>query len=322
MNKNDEFYTLYENIENEISHYRFNNQIVFCNCDNPQISNFWKYFHVNFKQLKLKKLVCTYYDTKNKTYKMEYNGGNDNDLNDGVKTPLCGNGDFRSEECIKILKTVDIVVTNPPFSLFREYISQLIFYDKKFIILGNINSITYKNIFQFIKDKKLWFGYDFNKTYEFIMSDDYEIKGKGFIDKYNKKHGFVSGICWFTNLLISEKDKKINYTQTYIGNESKYPKYYNYDAINVDKISDIPVDYMGIMGVPITFLGKYNINEFKIVGNGRGRPMLKNFVDDYFKNGGTGRYGPKNRLLCYYDSHGKPVVPYMRILIQRENNKV
>lgn len=248
--KNDEFYTQLTDVAKELMHYKehFRGKVVFCNCDDPTWSAFWKYFHLNFEELGLKKLVSTHYDREEATYKMEYEGGNDNDIECGVKTPLEGNGDFRNQECIEILKESDIVVTNPPFSLFREYVAQLMEYEKKFVILGNKNAITYKEIFPLLKDNEVWMGYNSPA-------------------KFNSPTGEknMTGLCrWFTNLDIANRHEKLILWKNY--NEEEFPKYDNYDAINVDKVSEIPVDYDGVMGVPITFLDKYNPEQFEIIG--------------------------------------------------------
>lgn len=249
--KNDEFYTQLTDVSKELMHYRkhFKGKIVFCNCDDPTWSAFWKYFHLNFEVLGLKKLISTHYDKTQSTYKMEYNGGDDNDIEVGVITPLEGNGDFRNTECIELLKEADIVVTNPPFSLFREYVAQLIEYDKKFLIIGNMNAITYKEIFPLLKENKVWLGN--NSPKEFIMAD-----------KSIKKFG---NIFWYTNLDFTRRHEPLILWKKYSSEE--YPKYDNYDAIEVGKTADIPVDYNGIMGVPISFLDKYCPEQFEIVGN-------------------------------------------------------
>ena len=259
--KNDEFYTRYEDIEKELAHYskHFRDKIVYCNCDNPEHSNFWKYFVDNFEVLGLKKLIATYYKKNMVTYKSEYFGEN----MPVIKTELLCDGDFRSQECIDILKESDIIVTNPPFSLFREYVAQLMEYEKKFVILGNMNAVTYKEIFPLIKENKLWAGFGFNKTVEFIMPDDYELKGKAYIDDEGKKHGFVPAIAWYTNLDINKQYKELKLTKNYTPEE--YPKYDNYDAIYIKKTNDIPYDYNGIMGVPISWLNYYNKLQFEII---------------------------------------------------------
>ena len=252
--KNDEFYTQFSDIQKEIEKYLeynpdvFRNQVVYCNCDDPKQSNFWKYFHLNFNHFGLKKLIATHYHEIEPTYKIEYTGEDDNDCEIGDITPLKTNGDFRSPECTKLLKEADIIVTNPPFSLFREYIAQLIDYDKKFICIGSQNAITYKEFFPLLRENKVWLGCTSPK--EFIQPDN-----------SIKKFGNIS---WFTNLDIIKRHEFIDLIEKYT--PEKYPKYDNYDAINVDKVLDIPVDYAGVMGVPITFMDKYNPDQFEIVG--------------------------------------------------------
>lgn len=248
--KNDEFYTQLSDIEKELSHYKehLKGKIVYCNCDDPTFSNFWKYFHTNFGLLKLKKLISTHYSKESTSYKMEYSGGNDLDCSIGLKIPLIGDGDFRSQECIEVLKQSDVVVTNPPFSLFSDYVAQLIKYDKKFIIIGNMLSITYKDIFPFVKNNEVRLGY--HRLREFIQKDG-EVKE-------------IHVARWFTNFSISKKQEHLNLTEIYT--PEKYPKYDNYDAININKTSEIPKDYFGVMGVPVSFLDKYSPDQFEIIG--------------------------------------------------------
>lgn len=249
--KNDEFYTQLSDVSKELMHYKehFKDKVVFCNCDDPSWSAFWKYFHLNFSHLGLKKLISTHYDREKPTYKMEYEGGNDNDVEVGTITPLEGNGDFRNAECIELLKQADIVVTNPPFSLFREYVAQLMEYEKEFLIIGNKNSITYKEFFPLLKDNKVWIGYESPAEFD---------TPEGITKKIN-------GLSrWFTNLDIKKRHEKLILWKNYTPEE--FPTYDNYDAINVDKVSDIPCDYDGVMGVPITFLDKYNPEQFEIIG--------------------------------------------------------
>ena len=258
--KNDEFYTQLTDIEKELSHYRahFKDKIILCNCDDPTWSEFWRYFHLNFEFFGLKKLISTHYSATERTYKLEYTGGNDTNIEDGIKTNLLQNGDFRSDECIELLKQADIVVTNPPFSLFREYVAQLIDYDKKFICIGSQNAITYKEFFPLLKNNQVWLGHTSPK--EFLQPDD-----------SIKKFGNIS---WFTNLDIIKRHEKLILWQRYYDDngdksadaDTRYPKYDNYDAINVDKVADIPVDYDGVMGVPITFLDKFCPEQFEILG--------------------------------------------------------
>ncbi len=276
-NKNDEFYTQLADIENELRHYReyFKDKVVFCNCDDPRVSNFFHYFSYNFEYLGLKKLITTCYKNQNmnlfsqnkneKAIYLEYTGvkGNNKipDINEiGIKA-LNGDGDFRSEECIELLKQADIVVTNPPFSLFREYVSQLIDYNKKFIIVGAKTAIGYKEIFKLIKENKIWLGYT-PKLKTFRVPDDYE--GNLMVIENGVKYvKNVGNVGWFTNLDVKYRHNDLILYKKY--NEKEYPKYDNYDAIEVSRTSDIPLDYDGIMGVPITFLEKYNPNQFEII---------------------------------------------------------
>ena len=267
-NKKDEFYTQLTDIEKELKHYKdhFKNKIVFCNCDDPKESNFFKYFALNFKFLGLKKLITTHYNKGSKSYKLEVAKDINNDgiinLDDAIKTPLQGDGDFRSDECIEILKEADIVVTNPPFSLFREYIAQLIEYNKNFVVIGHQNAISYMEIFKLIKENKIWLGYGFKGSAGHFINKYYE----NYATASDKKEGMirVSGVHWFTNLEIKKRHEDLKLYKTY--NEEEYPKYDNYDAINIDKTKEIPIDYDGIMGVPITFMDKYNPEQFEIIG--------------------------------------------------------
>lgn len=248
--KNDEFYTQLTDVSNELRHYKnhFKDKIVFCNCDDPTWSAFWKYFHLNFSVLGLKKLISTHYDKEKKTYKMEYTGGNDSDIEDGIKTDLEGNGDFRNQECIELLKESDIVVTNPPFSIAREFFIPLLYkYNKKFLIIGDLNWISYKTVFPLLKDNRMWFGY--NDVKEFVRPD-------GAIEKFGNK-------LWFTNLDIQKRHEKLILWKNYT--EKEYPKYDNYNAINVNKVSEIPMDYFKPIGVPITFIKNYNPDQFEIL---------------------------------------------------------
>lgn len=266
VNKNDEFYTQLTDVARELVHYKphFKDKVVFCNCDDPTWSAFWKYFHLNFAELGLKKLISTHYDREEPTYKMEYEGGDDNDIEAGVKTPLEGNGDFRNQECINLLVESDIVVTNPPFSLFREYVAQLMEYEKKFIIIGSGNAITYKEIFPLIRDNRMWLGVTRQCTGSmwFRIPDDTPVR-KGQKVEDGVRYQTIGNSAWFTNLDIAIRHEKLILWKKYTPDE--YPKYDNYDAINVGKVSDIPVDYDGVMGVPITFLGKYNPDQFELI---------------------------------------------------------
>ena len=248
--KNDEFYTQLTDVSKELMHYKqhFKDKIVLCNCDDPTWSAFWKYFHLNFKALGLKKLISTHYDKNAPTYKMEYTGGDDNNIEAGIKTLLQGNGDFRNQECLDLLDEADIIVTNPPFSLAREYLACLVEYKKKFLIIGDMNWITYKEVFPLLKSNSIWLGNCSVK--EFVQPD-------GTIKKFGNK-------LWFTNLDIAKRHEKLILWKHYSSEE--YPTYDNYDAINVDKVDQIPCDYDGVMGVPITYLDKHNPDQFEILG--------------------------------------------------------
>lgn len=276
--KKDEFYTQIVDIERELRHYRnhFKGKVVYCNCDDPYVSAFFEYFTKNFEFFGLKKLITTCYrsqqmdlfsqnDSEN-AIKLEYTGGAINSLptpDDIGVISLKGDGDFRSQECIDILKEADIIVTNPPFSLFSEYVAQLDNFDKKFIIIGHQNAITYKDVFPLIKENRMWLGYGFKggATHFITHYKDHATAG-------DHKEGMVrvSGVVWYTNLDHNKRHSEIILVQRYHGNEDAYPHYDNYDAIEVSKTKDIPLDYEGIMGVPITFLTKYNPDQFEIIG--------------------------------------------------------
>lgn len=252
--KNDEFYTQLTDVAKELMHYKkhFEDKIVFCNCDDPTWSSFWKYFHLNFAELGLKKLISTHYDREEATYKMEYTGGDDNDIEVGVKTPLEGNGDFRNQECLDLLDESDIVVTNPPFSLFREHVAVLMEHQKKFLIIGNKNAITYKEFFPLLKNNEVWIGC--TNVKEFLQPD-------GSIKKFGN-------IGWFTNLNVAKRHKKLILWKNYTPEE--YRTYDNYSAINVNKVSEIPCDYDGVMGVPISFLDSHCPEQFEIIWQASG----------------------------------------------------
>lgn len=254
-NQNDEFYTQLADIESEVMRYKdqFKGKVVFCNCDDPAQSNFWKFFELNFDNFGLKKLMSTHFDENQQSYKLEIIGDLDGDgkvtSKDIVKTPLKQNGDFRSDECVELLKEADIVCTNPPFSLFREYIEQLVEYKKKFLVIGNNNAVTYKEIFKLIKDGKMQLGFTSNKTMEFRVPQGYKFSRQ----EGSNLYGNVPAISWFTNLEIKKKPNIPILIKKY--NPKDYPQYDNYSAINVNKVKDIPYDYQGVMGVPITILG-------------------------------------------------------------------
>ena len=262
--KKDEFYTQMGDIEKELIHYinHFRNKIIFCNCHDDKHSNFFRYFILNFENLSLKRLLATHFEKEGQSYFFDVNRDNfslpprhiDGSYNWDklftLKKPLKENGDFRSLESIELLKQSDIVVTNPPFSLFREYVAQLVEYHKKFLIMSNINAVTYKDIFPLIKENKIWFGSGSTRgNTEFRVPDSYPL---------------IGSIRWFTNLDIPKRHEDLILYKHY--DPKEYPKYDNYDAINVNKTVDIPIDYDGVMGVPITFLDKYNPNQFELVG--------------------------------------------------------
>ena len=363
--KQDEFYTQLVDIEKELKYYKqhFQGKVVLCNCDDPYESNFFKYFALNFNALGLKKLIATCYngspvsgnellldfgdtidDPKKIAYKVEItevtdvNGDGAINLADvkylmqndkNVISILKGNGDFRSQECIDLLKEADIVVTNPPFSLFREYLAQLVKYDKKFLIIGNQNAISYKECFQLIKENKMWLGASVHSgDREFKIPPTYEVRSKSLrVDENGNRYIRVVGIRWFTNLDYPQRHEELILYKHYTLEE--YPKYDNYDAINVNSTSDIPMDYDGLMGVPITFMDKYNPDQFEIVTLGVGED---NFTPTKkygkFRNPETGEYCSDKRdfLLYIRDEKGKYLTDegyrvtklYARILIRRK----
>jgi len=374
--KQDEFYTRIEDIENELRHYKehFKDKTVFCNCDDPYESNFFKYFAMNFNYLGLKKLIATCYvtspvmytqlsifedmeyqiqapkKTNKKPYKVEItevsdeNGDGAFDLDDikqllKSKKNICkvlkGDGDFRSEECIELLKEADIVVTNPPFSLFRDYVAQLVEYNKKFLVIGNMNAITYKEIFPLIKENKLWLGYKaLGSEMYFDVQDEYKdylVKNKKEGSAYKVIDGVVMGrmaaACWFTNLDTQKRHENLILWKQFTTED--YPHYDNYDAIDVSKVSDIPCDYYGIMGVPITFLDKFNPDQFEIVGcpdytglygsDDIGVKRIgEKWISKYRQQGGRGHYTANMTSLVYFDAAEKACNTFKRILIRRK----
>ena len=311
--KNDEFYTQLEDIENELKYYKdyFKGKVVYCNCDgflNKEKSNFFMYFSLNYEFLGLKGLICTKYNPNGKGKKYEYygdlNGNNYPDEEEVFTSELEGDGDFRSEECIELLKKCDIVCTNPPFSLFRQYVAQLFEYKKDFLIIGNMNAISYKEVFPMIKENKMWLGVSsFNKGMYFGVPDDYTYADTYKFDRERngKKVMRVSSICWFTNLDHKKRHEELVLYKKY--NEEEYPKYDNYDAIEVSKVTDIPMDYEGIMGVPITFLNKYCPEQFEIV----------DLNPHFFSMIAKGL--PKPKQLSLQNVNSKD--PYARVLIKR-----
>ena len=341
--KNDEFYTQLADIEKELKGYKkeFYGKVVFCNCDDPFESNFFKYFAMNFNHLGLKKLICTCYTTSpvawvqlslfdnanivvktesgKQPYKIEitevldYNGDGAVDLSDvkyliknkkNTLSVLQGDGDFRSQECIEFLKEADIVVTNPPFSLFREYVAQLIEYNKKFIIIGNQNAITYKEIFPLLKNDQMWLGNSIHSgDREFRVPDNYPLDAASYrVDSDGIKYIRVKGVRWYTNIDYKERHENLILYKKYSPEE--YPKYDNYSAINVDKTVDIPADYNGLIGVPITFFDKYNPSQFEII-DGIGRYSI-------LDNENTRRDG---KYLSMINGEAK----YFRIIIKKRS---
>ena len=278
-NKNDEFYTSLYDIDCEMKYYKnhFNNKIIFCPCDDSKESMFIKHFKDNFRKYNLKKLIGISYNPNGRAWKYEYVLDENNNLKI-IETELNGNGDFRNEESSELLKQCNIVVTNPPFSLFRQFISWIVNENKDFIILGSVNAISFKEIFPLLKDNKMWLGKSIHSgDREFRVPDSYGLNAAGCrIDSFGTKWIRVSGIRWFTNLDYKERHEPIPLCKKY--NLQQYPKYDNYDAINVDVTSDIPCDYDGVIGVPITYLDKHNPEQFKIIGS-----MASTTIDEYSK---------------------------------------
>ena len=341
--KKDEFYTTYEDIQKELNYYedKFKGKTVLCNCDDPYESNFCHFFLKNFNYLGLKRLICTSYSSspvlgggqlslfdefdeplvKENAYVFDISevpmangrGVSDDDIhnlltssNRGVKK-LKGNGDFRSKECIEYLKQADIVVTNPPFSLFREYVAQLMEYGKSFLIIGNVNAITYKEIFPLIKDNKLWLGASIHSgDRKFYVPDDYSLDAAGCgIEPNGRKYIRVKGVRWYTNLDYPQRHEKLDLYKKYYGHEDEYPKFDNYDAINVDKTSEIPCDYFEDIGVPITYLDKHNPDQFEIVK---------------FRKGNDDKDLTYTKSATQFDrqTNRQRITPYFRIVIRRK----
>ena len=359
--KKDEFYTQLTDIEKEMRYYRkhFKGKTVLCNCDDPFESNFFKYFVLNFNRLGLKKLIATCYATspiagqqlslfdvvggdeeqRNKPYKAvvtkvyDVTGDGGVDMFDVAElfkahenelVELEGDGDFRSEECLALLDEADIVVTNPPFSLFREYVSVLMEHEKHFIIIGNVNAITYKEFFPLLKENKVWIGASIHSgDRKFYVPDDYPLNAAGCgIDEDGRRFIRVKGVRWYTNLDIKQRHEELILVKRYSPEE--YPHYDNYDAIEVSKTSDIPCDYAGVMGVPITFMDRYSPDQFDILGLSigtlfDGKPLGKEFMEAYRAQGGTGHYSENMIGLALIDLAGKAKVPYGRVLIRNKH---
>ena len=323
--KKDEFYTQLEDINNELKHYRehFRGKTVLCNCDDPRVSNFFTYFAYNFEFLGLKKLITTCYKNQDVdlfsqgqcekavylVYEGDKNGNHIPDAEEIGVLPLKGDGDFRSRECIELLKEADIVVTNPPFSLFREYVAQLIEYDKKFLIIGNQNAITYKEIFPLIQQNKLWLGYGFNAGNAYFSTPEANNEYAAGVYDANTKLVKFRNCHWFTNLETTKRHENLILYKNYTPEE--YPKYINYDAIEVGKTADIPCDYDGLMGVPITFLDKYNPDQFEIIGKSSDLGDMTEIRKMENVQGGGPRF--------YIMKDGTPTRMYERIVIRRKN---
>ena len=286
--RKDEFYTQLSDIEKECMKYKeqFRDKVIFLNCDDPLESNFWRFFALNFTHLGLKKLIATHFADSKPSYKLELTGdmNEDGTINDEdvTKTALQQNGDFRSPECIELLKAADIIVTNPPFSLFREYLAQLVEYDKKFLIIGNTNSLTYKEVFKLIQEDSLRTGYtNFNVGMWFFVPDHFE-KFHKIVD--GQKMVRVSTSCWFTNLEVSKHNDEIVLYKKYSPEE--YPNYDNYNGIEVARVNEIPMDWDGAMGVPITFVDKFNPKQFEIIKFRKGdddKDLTINGKSPYFR---------------------------------------
>lgn len=370
--KKDEFYTQLTDIEKEMRHYRkhLKGKTVFCNCDDPFESNFFKYFVLNFNRLGLKKLIATCYFSspiagQQLQYHCDENGqmsfffGDETEITDGAKRPykaivtqvydktgdggvdmvdvaelfvsgenqlteLEGDGDFRSAECLALLDESDIVVTNPPFSLFREFVNVLIQREKHFIILGNVNAITYKEFFPLIRDNKVWIGASIHSgDRKFYVPDDYPLNASGCgMDEDGRRFIRVKGVRWYTNLDIRQRHEEMILVKHY--NPEEYPRYENFDAINVDKTSNIPCDFDGVMGVPITFMDKYSPDQFEIIGLGIAnlglgigvkpyKPEHKSYRKEVQKRGAV------DGDLYMLDENGNPIVPYARVLIRNKH---
>ena len=356
--KKDEFYTQLSDIERELQHYwqHFRDKVVLCNCDDPYESNFFKYFALRFNQLGLKKLICTCYngspvtgkelmlhfdnseddDPKKIAYKVEItevkdeNGDGAVDLsdvqyllkNDKNVLSILKTGDFRSKECIELLKEADIVVTNPPFSLFREYIGQLMKYGKKFLIIGHQNAIKYKEVFPLFMENRVWLGYGFKGAAAHFFSPYEDTATAG----DHRQHMIrVSGVMWFTNLEIPKHYEDWDLVCRYSADE--YPTYSNYDAIDVSKTSNIPYDYDGLMGVPITFMDKYNPNKFDIIGNACDTDWCRNAgikamgqaTIDKLRAQGNKAHVTANMNTLYFEKNGMIYLPYARVIIRNKH---
>lgn len=340
-NRKDEWYTQLTDIEKELRHYKkhFEGKVVYCNADDPRVSNFFRYFSMNFEALGLKKLITTSYRSANPDlfsqndskealvleYEGDKNGNRTPDPEEVEVKPLMGDGSFDSRECLDLLEQADIVCTNPPFSRFKDYLPLLIAHQKKFLVIGNMAAVTYKEIFPHIKANQVWYGPSIHSgDREFGVPDDYPLTAAGSrIDSDGRKYIRVKGVRWFTNLDYPERHEDLILFRKYTPDQ--YPKYVNFDAIDVGKYADIPADYDGIMGVPTTLLDFFNPEQFEIVANGDDKDSLadagvrtlgRDFVDAYRSRGGTGHYSPGMRSLGLMEP--KPRIAYKRILVRRK----
>lgn len=361
-NRRDEFYTRLEDIENEMRYYRkhFKGKTILCNCDDPFESNFFKFFVLNFNRLGLKKLIATCYsgspiagkqlslfdvigdeEKKDTPYKAivttvyDITGDGGIDMFDiaelfkhGENTleELKGNGDYKSPECLELMDEADIVVTNPPFSLFREYLATLMSRNKDFIILGNMNAVSYRDVFPLFKENKIWIGASIHSgDRAFYVPDDYPLAASGCgVDENGRKYIRVKGVRWFTNLDIRQRHEEMILIRRY--DPSIYPTYANYDAIEVNTTSDIPCDYAGLMGVPVSFMDRYNPDQFEIIGMTNLpesipdlKPIGKEWCDKYFAQGGTGHVSANMWGLVFYTPEGEAKRSYARILIRNKH---
>jgi hypothetical protein len=341
MARADEFYTQLTDIEKELRHYKthFAGKVVYCNADDPRVSNFFRYFSLNFEALGLKKLVTTSYrsqtwdlfsqNNSDRALLLEYEGdrnGNRMPDSDEIEVKdLEGDGDFKSAECIKLLEQADIVVTNPPFSLFKEYVAQLIEHEKQFLIIGNMAAVTYKEIFPYIQANKIWYGQSIRSgDREFGVPADYPLTAAGTrVDADGNKFVRVKGVRWFTNLDYPARHEDLVLYKKYT--PAEYPTYVNYDAIDVASYKNIPCDYDGVMGVPITLLDYYNPDQFEIIGNSDDMQQMKQigvkpigheFIQAYQEAGGTGHRSAGMRMLGLLEPKPRPV--FKRILVRRK----
>ena len=298
--KNDEFYTRIEDIEREVHHYcdQFSGKSVFLNCDDPEWSHFWRYFVANFDSLGLSRLVSTHFERYEPSYMLETRNGRET-----TRTPLLENGDFRSPEAMSLMSECDIVVTNPPFSLFREYIDTLIVGEKDFLVVGSMNAISYSEVWDAIRRGRMWLGRESPKLFR-VPADSPEREGQE-MGEDGERYQRFGNIVWFTSLDHTRRHESIPLFRVYADNPGAYPRYVNYPAVEVGKVSDIPVDYEGEMGVPISFLGRHNPEEFEIIG--KSDELAERIPKE--RGGGSGRF--------YIEDGDKLRRLYERLVIRR-----